>query len=367
MLTNAKKRKKFVSILRIAIIAALGLAIVGGIVSSAMDSYIWGRRNDARVRADESLRNIENHIEFNGLDDAAKQMMEEHRQLYALYANFIIINKNFDVVYAANQGHLDGTGKFYAAADVENPDLASLLFVLDADGNLISSHHMNTGSLIPMVNLSQPLLPKIKAIVGGGMTTQEGPNFRVESYSDTAGWNYRTYNIYDGVSGQNVIYHGFPTKDLHLFYFSDVNNQLIQQEYERTDVLENFRMLVVALAVISFVIYWLLLPVWVFINASRRDNHPALWSILTLFTNIVGMIVYLVVRPEAHQCQHCKEPIERDYVVCPICGTRNRMQCKKCEQIIDEDWNFCPRCATPIEHEAAESADASAVAVKDGE
>jgi len=57
------------------------------------------------------------------------------------------------------------------------------------------------------------------------------------------------------------------------------------------------------IAIIIFVIVCLvveiLIIVWVYKDAKARNmENPALWIILIIFTGIIGLIVYLVVRPK---------------------------------------------------------------------
>jgi RNA polymerase subunit RPABC4/transcription elongation factor Spt4 len=49
---------------------------------------------------------------------------------------------------------------------------------------------------------------------------------------------------------------------------------------------------------------------------------------------------------ERHICPGCKQPIESDYVLCPICHTRLRQPCVHCERLIHPRWSVCPYCAS---------------------
>jgi hypothetical protein len=50
----------------------------------------------------------------------------------------------------------------------------------------------------------------------------------------------------------------------------------------------------------GFVIYWIGLVGWVFIDARTRRENAALWALLVFFTNLVGALAYLLAtrRPE---------------------------------------------------------------------
>lgn len=56
------------------------------------------------------------------------------------------------------------------------------------------------------------------------------------------------------------------------------------------------------LSVIMFLIFWfvigILICVWVYRDAESRGMNGALWLIIVLIANVVGLIVYLIVREE---------------------------------------------------------------------
>lgn len=45
----------------------------------------------------------------------------------------------------------------------------------------------------------------------------------------------------------------------------------------------------------GFLVYWLGLPVWVYLDARARAEAAALWGLFVLFTNLVGLLAYLIV------------------------------------------------------------------------
>ena len=82
-------------------------------------------------------------------------------------------------------------------------------------------------------------------------------------------------------------------------------------------------------------------------------------------------IVYVILRPSSdlidreeqdldialreHQLSHygicpkCGAPIDRDFVVCPICNTQVRNVCPTCHRPLNADWKVCPYCRTRIQ------------------
>jgi hypothetical protein len=45
----------------------------------------------------------------------------------------------------------------------------------------------------------------------------------------------------------------------------------------------------------GFAVYWLGLPLWVALDARVRGEAAALWAVFVLFTNLVGLVAYLIV------------------------------------------------------------------------
>ena len=75
----------------------------------------------------------------------------------------------------------------------------------------------------------------------------------------------------------------------------------------------------------------ILLAIWVYKDAEKRGSSGILWLIIVLLTGIIGLIIWLVVRPpigghpqqqqaSGRMCTNCGRPIPMDARVCPYCG-----------------------------------------------
>ncbi len=53
-----------------------------------------------------------------------------------------------------------------------------------------------------------------------------------------------------------------------------------------------------ACQVIWFII-WLLVAIWVYKDAEKRGASGVLWLIVVILLGIIGLIIYLIVRPKA--------------------------------------------------------------------
>jgi RNA polymerase subunit RPABC4/transcription elongation factor Spt4 len=119
-----------------------------------------------------------------------------------------------------------------------------------------------------------------------------------------------------------------------------------------------------------FVALWASLVIWTFrdMRARTRDAFAQfLASLMVLALGPFGIVLYFILRPretlaekfersleeeallqdieERQICPGCKQPIQPDYVLCPICHTRLRAPCIHCGRLIHPRWNLCPYCA----------------------
>jgi hypothetical protein len=128
-----------------------------------------------------------------------------------------------------------------------------------------------------------------------------------------------------------------------------------------------------AIILLSYaLVLWLSAIVWVYRDAKNRTSDQTSQMIAVLLVavfNVPGLIVYLVIRPQAtmadayersleteavlhelqltaNSCQTCRRPIDDDFNVCPHCRTVLREGCRSCGRAIRTSWLACPYCAT---------------------
>jgi len=115
---------------------------------------------------------------------------------------------------------------------------------------------------------------------------------------------------------------------------------------------------------------WVSLVIWTFrdMRARSRDAFAQLLAaLMILVLGPLGMVLYFMLRPretlaekyersleeeallqdieERQICPGCKQPIEPDFVLCPICNVRLRTPCIHCGRLIHPRWSVCPYCA----------------------
>lgn len=114
--------------------------------------------------------------------------------------------------------------------------------------------------------------------------------------------------------------------------------------------------------IISFVllIIWIFVIVWVYRDAERRGMNGILWGLLVFIGNIIGLLIYLIVRsdnqpsqsdpPIIHtKCPECSIPVTDKYAFCPHCGaSMSGPVCPDCSRTVEKDWKACPYCGKSL-------------------
>ena len=89
-----------------------------------------------------------------------------------------------------------------------------------------------------------------------------------------------------------------------------------------------------AVGVIIWFVIWILIAIWVYRDAEKRGSSGALWLIIVILLGLIGIIIWLVVRPPIggkpasqvqqpeRRCPNCGRPIPMDARVCPYCSKK---------------------------------------------
>jgi predicted RNA-binding Zn-ribbon protein involved in translation (DUF1610 family) len=124
-----------------------------------------------------------------------------------------------------------------------------------------------------------------------------------------------------------------------------------------------------------FLIVWIAVIIWVYKDAERRGMSGLLWALLVFIGNLIGLLIYLIVRQDhplreeqltaslgppavaspseikTMVCAVCQKPVEKSFVFCPHCGSNLQPVCKSCGKQADSAWKVCPHCGAPLKSE----------------
>ena len=80
--------------------------------------------------------------------------------------------------------------------------------------------------------------------------------------------------------------------------------------------------IVMLILIVGSTVVWVLVAIWAARDASARGmDNSALWVVLILFTGLIGLIIYLVSRPQGELvlCEECGNKRLRESRRCPHC------------------------------------------------
>ncbi|MEZ4729266.1 MAG: zinc ribbon domain-containing protein [Caldilineaceae bacterium] len=117
--------------------------------------------------------------------------------------------------------------------------------------------------------------------------------------------------------------------------------------------------------------FWIAMGIWTFndIRARSRDWLAILLAcVLVLIFPIVGLVLYLMIRPkhtlaevydraleeeallreieETLACMNCGVPVKENWVYCPTCHQQLQHSCVSCKQLVRNEWEICVYCGT---------------------
>lgn len=152
-------------------------------------------------------------------------------------------------------------------------------------------------------------------------------------------------------------------------------------------LLENIPLILTVLSTVCGAVTIALLggvAIWTFrdMRARSRDVFAQiLATVLVLLLPVVGLVVYLMLRPretleeayehsleqeallqaieESEQCPGCGQRVEGSFLVCPECHTRLRKACSQCREPLRLHWSLCPYCGASATSPAPEQVSTS--------
>lgn len=104
----------------------------------------------------------------------------------------------------------------------------------------------------------------------------------------------------------------------------------------------------ISVLILFFMLYLIITSLMVFQNAYIIKSNAYFWGILTLFTNIIGVIIYLIYKNRRIICNKCNVINNKNNIYCINCGNKINECCKKCHSIINKKDKYCKNCGQKI-------------------
>jgi RNA polymerase subunit RPABC4/transcription elongation factor Spt4 len=95
-----------------------------------------------------------------------------------------------------------------------------------------------------------------------------------------------------------------------------------------------------------FVICFTLI-LWVVSDSMRRSSSflfQVFSTLLVMVFNVLGLVIYLLIRPGATLQEEYDQELEREYILKTTLGER----CHGCQSIVQSDFKICPFCTTSL-------------------
>jgi len=115
---------------------------------------------------------------------------------------------------------------------------------------------------------------------------------------------------------------------------------------------------------VALIIVWGAVLIWVYRAAEKRGMSGILWLLLVLIGNVIGLLIYAIVRSETpvrrraegaggsagpEKCPGCGNFVATGHAFCPHCGKNLKRTCPACGKTVEADWKVCPSCGAGID------------------
>ncbi|WP_026884667.1 zinc ribbon domain-containing protein [Clostridium akagii] len=265
----------------------------------------------------DKFNEIKSQLEIQGITKNVKGTIGDYSKLFDGFSNIIITDDNGKIIYKANDGYISEKNKFSILIDPwkSNRSVTDIAYVVDSKNNIkysteldISRNTNKMKSQSAKNALSKVLFPK-------NIESDDSLGDKQITNSDGS--------TYVNSSDTNIImnYEYIASKGLNLYSLYDSEHQF-NNYYIFTNQLNGIIRWLIVCAFIFLSIFWILLPIWVYKDSKKQNLNSPKWSIISFFTNILGLGIYLILRPKKIKCLSCNKDVQDDWILCPYCGEK---------------------------------------------
>lgn len=119
----------------------------------------------------------------------------------------------------------------------------------------------------------------------------------------------------------------------------------------------------------GLIVFWFVVLYWVWLDSGDRTSKKSVRWLLVLLVailNVVGLVIYLIIRPpqtieeiywsdlerrylkyetaELGDCPKCGSQLFPGFNYCPSCRYKIKIRCTGCQVLVDRKHKFCPHC-----------------------
>lgn len=94
----------------------------------------------------------------------------------------------------------------------------------------------------------------------------------------------------------------------------------------KDDILIQKTIGLVLMLIVSFMamVFAIIVSIYVYKDAKKRNMNEWMWMTIAVYIpNLLGLIIYLVMRNNIKKCcSNCGKQIEMEFLLCPYCGKK---------------------------------------------
>lgn len=174
-------------------------------------------------------------------------------------------------------------------------------------------------------------------------------DYNNQIYSDTDG------NVYDYVKKEELYKRMFINDDDNNSY----NVSVVKDKKNRINIMfiydiinvqngEMYLKIIGSFLIFVVMIHYLVLVLMIYQDSSKHRLNVKLWTLLVIFTDFVGVIIYLIYKFNRITCNKCFASNNKSNLYCVNCGSKINRCCKECNNIILENEKYCGHCGKLI-------------------
>lgn len=158
--------------------------------------------------------------------------------------------------------------------------------------------------------------------------------------------NYK--EIYDEYDEDNFYLSDFQSKELYMISLLGKNNGDTKAYIISSPKPVPYGVLSLKIAasiiMLLFMVYWIIVALWVYQNARKSKLSAPIWGIITLFTNLAGVFIYLIYKHISSVCAFCGAVQSKGNKFCTFCGKKIGITCEECGHFLKSSDRYCPGC-----------------------